>query len=383
MLFTISCPAQSSVQVLRGHVPSAVSNHQATLAGSLPANQKLHVTLSLPLRNQTVLDSLLKRLYDPTSPDYRHFLSVYEFTEQFAPTVEDYQAVVDFAVANGLTVTDQPKDRLIVPLDGTVRQIENAFKVRMNTYQHPNENRTFYSADREPSLTLSVSVEHITGLDNFFLPHPTFKKASENKRAQVVPAVGTGPDGQYLGSDMRAVYYGGTTLTGSGQIVGLVEFDGYNSSDVALSFSGAGQSYSVPVQNALLNGATGAPCQFLSTCDDAEEVLDIVQAIGMAPGLSQVRVYIGSSDVDILNAVYSDESTVKQVSISWVWGRQSSSRQSNLFCDGTRGTGGFCSFWRLGFVSRELSGVSCGGPKCDSCRGNPPEYEWGRGTMVV
>ncbi|MGA8629982.1 MAG: S53 family peptidase [Terracidiphilus sp.] len=318
MMFTFSCLAQQSVQMLQGHVPAAVSNGQAALIGSLPTTQKLHVTISLPLRNQDALGILLKQLYDPTSPYYHHFLSVAEFAEQFAPTADDYQSVVNFATANGLTVTDQPKDRLIVPLDGTVLQIESAFNVRMNVYQHPTENRTFYSPDREPSLVLAVPVAHITGLDNFYLPRPAFEKASENGKAPV-PAAGSGPGGQYLASDMRAAYYGGTSLTGSGQTVGLVEFDGYNLSDVDLSLSSVGQSYGVPVQNVLLDGATGAACQFLSPCDDAEQVLDVVQAIGMAPGLSQVRVYIGSSDVDILNAIY-QENIAKQVSISWVWG---------------------------------------------------------------
>ena len=206
-----------------------------------------------------------------------------------------------------------------MPLDGTVQQIEDAFNVRMNVYQHPTENRTFYSADREPSLALSVPVAHITGLDDFNLPHPALKRVSTNDGSPV-PAAGSGPGGQYLASDMRAAYYGGTALTGSGQVVALVEFDGYNISDVNMSFSSVGQSYSVPVQNVLLDGATGAPCQLIpNNCDDAEQVLDIVQAIGMAPGLSQVRVYIGSSDVDILNAIL-NENTAKQVSISWVWG---------------------------------------------------------------
>ena len=99
LLFKISISAQQSFQVLHSHVPSAVSNGEATLTSALPATQKLHVTISLPLRNQAVLDNLLKRLYDPASPDYRHFLNVAEFTNQFAPTVDDYQSVINFAEA--------------------------------------------------------------------------------------------------------------------------------------------------------------------------------------------------------------------------------------------------------------------------------------------
>lgn len=125
-LFAMPNLAQQSIQVLHGHVPSAVSSGEARLIGPLPATQKLHVTISLTLRNEAALDGLIRRLYDPTSPDYRHFLSVAQFTQQFAPTISDYQAVVTFAQAQGLTVTEMATDRLIVPLDGTVEQVENA-----------------------------------------------------------------------------------------------------------------------------------------------------------------------------------------------------------------------------------------------------------------
>jgi len=298
-------------QVLHNHVRPAVSSGKAVLVGSLPATQELNVSIVLPLRNQAGLTALLSGLYDPSSPGYRRYLSVEQFTEQFGPTTQDYQAVVDFAQSNGLTVTATPANRLLVPVTGTVAQIEKAFNVSMKVYRHPTERRTFFSPDREPSLNLVVPVAHIAGLNNFSIPRPMLTKAPAGQTSAVT---GSGPGGWYLGSDMRAAYYGGTALTGSGQAVGLVEFDGYKLSDVNLTFSNAGQSYSVPINNVLLDGATGAPVYG----DDGEQVLDIVQAIGMAPGLSQVRVYIGNNDADILNAM-ATENIAQQLSISWTW----------------------------------------------------------------
>ena len=63
------------------------------------------------------------------------------------------------------------------------------------------------------------------------------------------PVLGSGPGGSYLSSDMRAAYYGGTTLDGNGQTVGLLEYDGYDLSDVASTFSTAGQTYNVAINN--------------------------------------------------------------------------------------------------------------------------------------
>ncbi len=307
--------AQPALQVLHGHVRPAVVNGKAAPAGLMPPATRLELSLVLPLRNQAELASLLSRLYDPSSPDYRHFLTQSQFTEQFSPSADDYNAVVNFARAHGFAVTASPANRLVVPISGTVAQVEEAFNVRMGLYRHPTEDRLFFSPDREPSLDLTVPIAHIAGLDNFSLPQPMVTRANSTTASEAATAgTGSGPGGSYLASDLRAAYYGATALTGAGQTVGLLEFDGYNLSDVNLTFSSAGQSTGVPVNNVLLDGQTGASV----SGDDSEEVLDIVQAIGMAPALSQVRVYIGASDVDILNAMASED-LAQQISIAWSW----------------------------------------------------------------
>jgi kumamolisin len=53
-----------------------------------------------------------------------------------------------------------------------VKDIERAFHVTMQVYQHPNEAREFHAPKVEPSLDLAVRVLHISGLDNFTVPHP-------------------------------------------------------------------------------------------------------------------------------------------------------------------------------------------------------------------
>ena len=304
-------------QVLQHHVRPAVTNHSAAFRGELSGETQMQLAVILPLRNQDVLTSLLQRLYDPASPDYRHFLSVAQFTDQFGPTAQDYAAVAAYMQSYGLNVDEAPANRLVVSVSGSVTQINAAFNVQMNTYQHPTENRTFYSPDREPSLRLNVPVAHVSGLDSYSLPHHFARRRSEASQAAPFTVNGSGPGSSYLGSDMRAVYYGGTTLDGTGQSLALLEFGGYDPADVALTFSNAGQTTNVPINNVLLNGATTG-----SGTGDGEQVLDIVQAIGMAPGLSQVRVYIGPSgvvsDASILNSI-ATENIAKQISCSWGW----------------------------------------------------------------
>jgi subtilase family serine protease len=311
VIFGLAAQAQD-LQVLHGHVNPAIANGQAVRVGSLPATQRMKLAIVLPIRNETSLVSFLDQLYDPRSPGYRKYLSVEEFTERFGPAAGDYQAVIDFANAHGFAVGDAAKNRLVVDAEASVEQIETALHVKMAVYRHPTENRTFYSPDREPSLALSAPVWHVEGLDNFLLPHNHRRmRAAADVEGQLT---GSGPNGNYLGSDMRAVYYGGTQLTGKGQAVGLFEYYGYETSDIDNYFKVAKQTNLVPIKAIALDGVS--PECPPSSCDDSEQVLDIVQSISMAPGLSQLRVYIGSRDADILNRMATDD-IAKQLSCSW------------------------------------------------------------------
>ena len=304
-------------QVMHHHVRQEVTDRLAAFMGRLASETQMHLSVILPLRNQTAVSGLLQRIYDRSSPDYHHFLTVTQFTEQFGPTADDYAAVATYLQSYGLKVEAAPANRLIVPLSGSATQVNAAFNLQMNTYQHPTENRTFFSPDREPSMRLNVPIRHIAGLDDFSQPHHFLRRPMAGESAAIT-VNGSGPGSSYLGSDMRAAYYGGTALDGTGQAIGLLEFGGYDTTDVALTFSNAGQTTNVPINNVLLDGATGGPQGPYG--GDGEQVLDIVQAIGMAPGLSQVRVYIGvgQDDAKILNSMAS-ENIAKQLSCSWGW----------------------------------------------------------------
>src|SRR5271155_3623470 len=116
-------------QVLHSHWPSAVA-HMTPLS-HLPSSQHLSLALSLPLRNQQALTDFLRQLSDPTSPNFRHYLSPEQFTEKFGPSEADYAALIDFAKSHGLKVTALHPNRIILDVEGAVPDIENTFHVTM------------------------------------------------------------------------------------------------------------------------------------------------------------------------------------------------------------------------------------------------------------
>src|SRR5215469_1501609 len=66
---------------LHGHEPEAVKHLQPV--GNLPATNELHLAIGVQLREATGLDRFLADVYNPASPDYRHFLTPEEFTSRF------------------------------------------------------------------------------------------------------------------------------------------------------------------------------------------------------------------------------------------------------------------------------------------------------------
>jgi subtilase family serine protease len=314
-LATISTAA-SAAALLSTHVPSAVLAHAVPIVGEPDPASWLQIEVALPMRNQAQLDAQLDAIYDPASPQYRHYLSVAEFTNRFGPTAHDYATAVAFFQSHGLDVTALSANRYLIEINGSVAAIEKIFHIKLHYYRHPTEQRSFIAPDREPTLDLAVPVLHVTGLDDFDLPYPRLIAPSASPQG-ATRTTGSGPGGNFIGSDMRAAYYGGTALTGKGQSVGLMELEGYIPSDIPLYFKTVHQPLNVQV-NGISTDGTPVDC---GKCNDGEQALDIEYAISMAPGLDQVQVYVAHHPVSVLNRMASDNIS-KQLSTSWGWAGQ-------------------------------------------------------------
>ena len=306
-------------QVLHGHLPAAVTKLNLPPVGRLSSTNRLHLAMGLPFRNEQALGTLLQHLYDPTSPQYHQYLTPEQFTEMFGPTEQDYQAVIAFAKANGLAVTTTFPNRALLDVEGTVAGVEKALHVTMQVYNHPDEARTFFAPNTEPSLDVSVPLLRIGGLDNYSLLHPNLVP-NPLITANATPNVGSGsgPSGSYLGNDFPAAYVPGSSLTGSGQIIGLVQFDGYYPADITYYETQAGLP-AVTLTNVLVDNFSGTPSGGTGTI---EVSLDIEMVISMAPGVSQVILYETPNPSpweDVLHRVANDN-LAQQISCSWAGG---------------------------------------------------------------
>jgi uncharacterized repeat protein (TIGR01451 family) len=311
--------AVTATTTLHGHVPSVVSTLATT--GRLAATNQMHLAIGLPLRNQDGLEALLAQINDPTNPNYHHYLTPEEFTAQFGPTEAEYQAVENYATANGFTVSARHPNRMLLQVDAPATNVERAFNVNFRTYNHPTDNRSFFAPDKEPSVPAALKILDVGGMNNYFKPQPLIKLHTATNRPGFTRTLGgTAPDGtSYMGTDYRKAYVPGTTLTGAGQKVALLQFDGYFPTDIAAYQALTGLP-AIAITNILLDGFNGLPTL---TGGEGEVELDIEMVNSMAPGISQVLVYEENpaifNPVTILNRIANDNAA-KQISCSWSLG---------------------------------------------------------------
>lgn len=324
----------ANLKVLPGHVPEVIST--LTPKARLTATNELRLAIGVSLRDPAGLDNFVAQVSDPASPNFRHFLTREELTARFGPTAQDYEAVKNFAVSNGLTINLTHANRLLLDVTGPATAVEKAFHVTLRTYRHPTEARDFFAPDVEPTVDMALPVVDIQGLSDFWRPQPKLVKRTNTAKGSAAVRNGSAPDGsgQLFGNDFRNAYAPGVALTGAGQSVGLVEFDGYFASDILNYANAAGDGRTnIIVQTVLLDGYNGQPSTTSIDGAEVEVELDIEMAMAIAPGLTRIVSFEAGpygSQNDVLSAMQAN-SNILNLSSSWGWAGGPSATTDAIF----------------------------------------------------
>ena len=83
---------------------------------------------------QTALDQLLAQQQDPTSPNYRNWLTPEQFADRFGVSANDLGKIDAWLKSQGFTVTDTARGRNWVSFSGTAQQVKAAFHTEIHRY---------------------------------------------------------------------------------------------------------------------------------------------------------------------------------------------------------------------------------------------------------
>ncbi len=323
-------PAESTLAAIPGHVLSALAS--AKPVDSATTDAALTLTIVFKRDDQKGFDRYLSELYDPHSVHYRKYLTPKQASDRFGPTQSEYEHLIGYLNADGLRLIDGSSNRLTVTMRGSRAQVERATHTKIRDYRFGNA--TFYANQSDPMLPkdLAHHVASIEGLSNLARPHridwlnPIARCVNDNLKYYDNNREKT----QYVCEHGSTSGYNGTKgnidppppnwvgFNGTGQTVGLVEFDTFNISDVSDYLALSGDPEAIANQVSKVDVGGGAPLG----PGESEVLVDIDQIVENAPGAAVV-VYdgpftgAGSSFQSLFNAAISGGSTI--ISNSWAY----------------------------------------------------------------
>jgi subtilase family serine protease len=158
--------SRPAMRRLDGHVPIHAFRNANWLGREMP-DASLSMSIALPLRNQSELESLLLRIYDPDDPLYGKYLTTEEFIERFCPTQEDYDQVKTYARRQGLSITGVHSNRLLLNIEGSARTVENSFNIQMHRFL-ALDGRDFHAPYDGPEVPdyIASRIVGVIGLNN-------------------------------------------------------------------------------------------------------------------------------------------------------------------------------------------------------------------------
>jgi kumamolisin len=193
--------------------------------GSVSADQQIHVAVSLAPRDKTGLDAFVAKVSDPHSASYGHYLTKQQFAARYGRTNAEVSRLTQYLRAQGLKVGTVHSGNLLVDASGTAAQLEKAFSTKLSTFKDAKSGRTFYANEAAPTLPTDIAslVTDVSGLNNR-------NRLRHQAPSSVKPQ--DGPGGGYTPEQLTGGYDVPGSADGSGQKVALLEFDGFEQSNI-------------------------------------------------------------------------------------------------------------------------------------------------------
>jgi subtilase family serine protease len=148
-----------------------------------PSEEMIEFDVGINLKDQAGAEALAKEVTDPTSRNYRRFLSPQQWERRYSPTVRSVFEVVRSLRRAGFKVDKVAPDRMTVIAEGTAEQINSYFSTRLAQYEVGEEEVRLASSSLSAPANVASLISGVRGVNE----------------VRAKPAITTGaggPDGQ-------------------------------------------------------------------------------------------------------------------------------------------------------------------------------------------
>lgn len=318
LLLALAVPAQALVTrlVARQATPRLTALPHEVLPGlsrlhdlgPLPTGQRVLVAITL----KQDLNSLYRaewNFYNPSSPSYHRFLTPAEFRTRFAPPASEVNAVRSFGTAHGLQLVNRSVLYNYVELWGTAAQVEATFHVRLDRFRN-SRGQAFFANLTAPQVPAGLGIDGLLGLESLDRYHLADSPSGSSSPSQ--GGCNADPTGTVSGCtgllSPQALWkaYGTpgagqttpdtTSDFGQGQSIGIIgEGQTLDVITALRQFEKTRSLPFVPVQVYHTDPGENAAENTLDDSGRIEWEMDTQASSGMAPEISQLRLYFGSS----------------------------------------------------------------------------------------
>lgn len=318
---TLAASTPATLSVLHDNVAHNLLR-QSTMTGSASSSTPTTFEVTLNWRHQNQLQSEIRQMYTPTSPQYHHFLTVSQFIAQFSPTLSEVQSVAHYFSQFGITLKKTSTNRNTLEFTGTYGQIEQALHIQMMRYQHHNQ--SFTANNQDPSVPANIAglISGFIGLTNYHAFHSSLantRSLSHNHsgRSSTSQPQGYSPQQIAQAYQISPLYKSGAL--GQNQTIAIATLATFKPSDAQYFWKyyhinrGSASLNIVPVDGGYPTGDSGAGSGRVETS------LDVERSGSLAPR-ANILVYEAPNTsqgfYDLFSAVVSQD-RAQTMSCSW------------------------------------------------------------------
>jgi subtilase family serine protease len=162
----------NSVSVIKGSVhPMLRSEADQGLMDASTVLHGLTMNFAPTSAQQAVLEALLVRQQQSSSPDYHRWLTPQQFADRFGMSQQDISRVSSWLQSQGFTVDGVADSRNSIRFSGSVATVESALRTQIHNYTMDGEKHFANACEISLPAAIAPAISSIRGL-NDFKPRP-------------------------------------------------------------------------------------------------------------------------------------------------------------------------------------------------------------------
>ena len=158
---TVSAGAATSTKI-QGRAPAAVPANEA---GSTPAGELIEFDVGIELKDLPGAEALAREVTDPTSRNYRRYLTPQRWESRYSPTVKTEKEVERSLRSAGIRIVEVTPDRMTIEAEGTAEQIAAYFGTTFAQYEVGDETVRLASSPLSAPTAVAPLITGVRGVN--------------------------------------------------------------------------------------------------------------------------------------------------------------------------------------------------------------------------